>query len=145
MRKRGAKDQALGRSRGGLSTKIHMAVDATGQPIRFILTGGQASDSPQGIPLLTGIKASHVIADKGYDSNRILSFVREHGAVAVIPPTSRRTVQREYDKKVYKQRNLIERAFNKLKNWRRIATRYDRRSIYFMASLHLASAVTWST
>ena len=83
--------------------------------MRFILTGGQAGDSPQGIPVLSGIKATHVIAD------------------------------REYDREVYKQRNLNERASNKLKNWRRIATRYDRRSLYFMATLQLASAITWST
>ena len=144
MRKRGGKDQALGRSRGGLSTKIHMAVDATGRPVRFILTGGQASDAPQGVPLLDGITATHVIADKGYDSNGILDFAREQGAIAVIPPKSNRKVQREYDRELYKERNLIERAFNKLKNWRRIATRFDRRSIYFLATLHLAAAVTWS-
>lgn len=144
MRKRGAKDLALGRSRGGLSTKIHMAVDAKGMPVRFILTGGQASDAPQGVPLLTGIKATHVIADKGYDSDRILSFIQWQRATAVIPPKSNRKIQREYDKEVYKQRNLIERAFNKLKNWRRISTRFDRRSLYFMAALHLASAITWS-
>ena len=145
MRKRGGQDQAVGRSRGGLSTKIHMVTDATGQPMRFILTGGQAGDSPQGIPLLTGIKATHVIADRGYDSDGILDFVQGQGAVAVIPPTSNRRVIRAYDREVYKQRNLIERAFNKLKNWRRIATRYDRRSLYFMATLQLASAITWST
>ena len=145
MRKRGGQDQALGRSRGGLSTKIHMTVDANGQPVRFILTGGQAGDSPQGIPLLSGIKADYVIADKGYDSDAILSFVQAQGAIAVIPPRSNRRVIRTYDKEVYKQRNLIERAFNKLKNWRRIATRYDRRSLYFMAALQLASAVTWGT
>ena len=144
MRKRGAKDQALGRSRGGLSTKIHMSVDAAGQPMRFILTGGQASDAPQAIPLLSGIRTTHVIADKGYDSDGIVSFVQEQGAVAVIPPKSNRKVKREYDRRIYKERNLIERAFNRLKNWRRIATRYDRRSIYFMASLHLAAAITWS-
>ena len=145
MRKRGAKDQALGRSRGGLSTKVHMAVDAMGQPIRFILTGGQAADSPQAIPLLSGIKATHVIADKGYDADGVLDFIDKQGAVAVIPPTARRKVQRGYDFELHKRRNLIERAFNKLKNWRRIATRYDRRSIYFMATLHLAAAITWST
>ena len=145
MRKRGGQDQALGRSRGGLSTKIHMTVDANGQPIRFILTGGQAGDAPQGIPLLRGIKAGYVIADKGYDSDAILSFVRAQGTIAVIPPKSNRRVIRTHDKEVCKQRNLIERAFNKLKNWRRIATRYDRRSLYFMAGLQLASAVTWST
>jgi transposase len=118
--------------------------DAQGQPIRFILTGGQAHDAPQAIPLLTGIQADHVIADKGYDSDQILRFIQEQGAVAVIPPRSNRKTPREYDRELYKQRNLIERAFNKLKHWRRIATRYDRKSIYFLASLHLASAITWS-
>ena len=145
MWKRGGQDQALGRSRGGLSTKIHLAVDAGGQPIRFILTGGQAADAPQAIPLLTGVKASHVIADKGYDTEGILDFVRGQGATAVIPPRSNRRVQREYDRELYKLRNLIERAVNRLKQWRRIATRYDRRSLYLLAALHLAAAVTWST
>ncbi len=119
-------------------------VDAKGQPIRFILTAGQAHDAPQAIPLVTGIKATHVIADKGYDSDQILAFIRSQGAIAVIPPKSNRKIPREYDRELYKQRNLIERAFNKLKHWRRIATRYDRRSIFFLAVLHLASAVIWS-
>ena len=127
-----------------MSTKIHLVADAQGQPIRFILTGGQAHDAPQAIPLLVGVQANYVIADKGYDSDQILSFIQEQGAVAVIPPRSNRKTPREYDGELYKKRNLIERAFNKLKHWRRIATRYDRKSIYFMASLHLASAITWS-
>jgi len=122
-----------------------MAVDAGGQPLRFILTGGQAGDAPQAIPLLSGLRATHVIADKGYDADGVLGFVRGEGAIAVIPPTSRRKAQREYDKDLYKQRNLIERAFNRLKQWRRVATRYDRRSLYFLSTLHLAAAVTWST
>ena len=71
----------MGRSRGGLSTKIHMVVDARGQPIRFILTGGQAGDAPLAIPLLTGMEATHVIADKGYDSDKILGFIRWQGEV----------------------------------------------------------------
>ena len=145
MWKRGGRDQALGRSRGGLSTKIHMVTDASGQPTRFILTGGQAGDAPQAVPLLSGIEATHVIADKGYDADGVLSFIREQGATAVIPPRSSRRVQREYDRELYKLRNLIERAFNRLKQWRRIATRYDRRSLYFLAALYLAAAVTWST
>lgn len=144
MRKRGAKDQALGRSRGGLSTKVHMAVDAAGVPLRFILTGGEKADSPQATPLLRGLKATHVIADKGYDADGVLSYICEQGAKAVIPPKSNRRVQRDYDRGLYRQRNLIERAFNKLKSWRRIATRFDRRSLYYLAFLHLAAAVTWS-
>jgi transposase len=137
-------DQAVGPSRGGLSTKIHLAADAKGQSIRFILTGGQAHDAPQAIPLLTGIKAQQVLADKGYDSDQILSFLQEQEAVAVMPPRSNRKTPREYDRGLYQQRNLIERAFTKLKHWRRIATRYDRKRVYFPAALHLASAITWS-
>jgi transposase len=134
----------VGRSRGGLSTKIHLVADAQGQPIHFSVTGGQAHDAPQAIPLLTGIKAQWVIADKGYDSNQILNFIQEQGGVAVIPPKANRKAPREYDRELYKQRNLIEQALNKLKHWRRIATRYDRKSIYFLSALYLASAVTWS-
>jgi transposase len=85
-----------------------------------------------------------VIADKGYDSDQILNFIQEQGGVAVIPPKSNRKALREYDRELHKHRNLIERAFNKLKHWCRIATRYDRKSIYFLAALHIASAITWS-
>ena len=85
-----------------------------------------------------------MIADKGYDSNQILNFIQEQGGVAVIPPKANRKAPREYDRELYKQRNLIEQALNKLKHWRRIATRYDRKSIYFLSALYLASAVTWS-
>jgi transposase len=118
--------------------------DAQGQPLRFSLTGGQAHDAPQAIPLLTGIQAQGVIGDKGYDSDQILNFIQQQGAVGVIPPKSNRKVSREYDRELHKHRNLIERAFNKLKHWRRIATRYDRKSLYFLSALYLVSAVTWS-
>jgi transposase len=94
--------------------------------------------------LLTGIKAQYLIGDKGYDSDQILAFIYQEGAIAVVPPRSNRKTPREYDQEVYKQRNLIERTFNKLKHWRRIATRYDRKSVYFLVALHLASAMTWS-
>ena len=85
-----------------------------------------------------------MIADKGYDSDQILDFIQGQGAVAVIPPKLNRKASREYDGELYKRRNLIERAFNKLKHWCRIATRYDRKSIYFLTALHIASAITWS-
>ena len=84
-----------------------------------------------------------MIADKGYESNRILAFIRSKGATAVIPPKSNRRAPREYDRDLYRERNLIERAFNKLKHWRRIATRYDRRSLYFLSALYLVSSVIW--
>ena len=103
----------------------------------------QKADVSQAIPLLTGLEAGAVIADKGYESNRLLDFVRASGAEAVIPPKSNRREPWEYDRELYKQRNLIERAFNKLKQWRRIATRYDRRSLYLLSALYLVSSVIW--
>ena len=111
--------------------------------MRFALTGGQAADGPQAVPLLTGIETGAVLADKGYESNRILAFIRSGGATAVIPPKANRKEPWEYDRELYRQRNLIERTFNKLKHWRRIATRYDRRSIHFLSVLYLVSAVVW--
>ena len=134
----------MGRSRGGLSTKVHMVTDAQGQPIRFILTGGQEADGPQAIPLLTGIETEAVIADKGYESNGILAFIQEQAAEAVIPPKSNRKEPWDYDRALYRERNLIEQAFNKLKQWRRLATKSDRKSLYFLSVLHLVAAITWN-
>ena len=88
--KGGGQGEAVGRSRGGLSTRIHMVTDAQGQPVRFALTGGQEADAPQAISLLTGIETEGIIADKGYESNGILAFIRDPGAAAVIPPKSNR-------------------------------------------------------
>ena len=113
--------------------------------MRFILTGGQVHDATQAIPLLTGIKTAHVLGDKGYDSDRIVDFIQQQEAVAVIPPRSNRKAPRDYDRELYKQRNLVERAFNRLKHWRRISTRYDRRAVNFMAALYLVSAIIWGT
>ena len=140
---KGGQSEAVGRSRGGLSTKIHMVTDAQGQPVRFSLTGGERADVSQAIPLLAGIDTGGVIADKGYESNRILAFIHDQGAEAVIPPKSNRRDPWEYDRQLYRTRNLIERAFNKLKQWRRLATRYDRKSIYFLSALHLVAAIVW--
>ena len=121
-----------------------MVTDAQGQPVRFALTGGQEADAPQAIPLLTGIETEGIIADKGYESNGILAFIQGQGAEAVIPPKSNRKDPWEYDRQLYRTRNLIERAFNKLKQWRRLATRYDRKSLYFLSAWYLAAAITWS-
>ena len=121
-----------------------MVTDARGQPVRFALTGGQEADAPQAIPLLTGIETEGVIADKGYESNEILDFIHKQGAEAVIPPKSNRKDPWEYDRQLHRTRNLIERAFNKLKQWRRLATRYDRKSLYFLSAWYLATAITWS-
>ena len=143
MWKRGGQGEAVGRSRGGLSTKIHLVTDAAGRPMRFALTGGQAGDAPQAIPLLTGIETGAVLADKGYESDAILDFIHRQGAEAVIPPRSNRKEPWDYDRELYRERNLVERAFNKLKQWRRLATRYDRKSIYFLSAFHLVAAIIW--
>ena len=95
------------------------------------------------MPPLGGIETSGVIVDKSYESNRLLAFIRSEGAVAVIPPKSNLKNPWEYDRQLYRKRNVIERAFNKLKHWRRIATRYDRRSIYYLSALYLVSSVIW--
>jgi transposase len=113
-------------------------VDEYGLPVDFTVTAGQVNDCTQAIALLGERKASHVLADKGYDSDAILAHVASMGAVAVIPPKKNRKVQREYDKDLYKQRNRIERCFSKLKHFRRFATRYEKNKQNFQALVALA-------
>jgi transposase len=134
-------DQALGRSRGGFGTKVHIAVDALGNPVRLILTGGQVADVTQGAALVDGIDAEHVIADKGYDSNEFVSTIEAGGAEAVIPPRSNRKEKRGYDRHLYKERNLVERFINRVKQCRRIATRYEKTARNYLAFWQLASIV----
>lgn len=116
----------MGKSRGGLSTKIHAAVDALGNPVRFILTAGQYSEIRQADALIEGFSADYVIADKGYDSDLFIVAIESGEAIAVIPPRRNRTTARAYDEHLYRERNLVERVFQKLKHYRRIATRYER-------------------
>src|SRR3990167_10456466 len=120
-------DECIGRSRGGLTSKIHCVVDGLGNPVDFILTGGEVHDSVCANDLLDGKSADFVLADKAYDSDKILEKIDAIGATAVIPPKSNRKTQREYDKIYYKERNLVERFFCRLKQFRGIATRYCKR------------------
>lgn len=115
-----------------------------GNLVHFSLTAGQAHDCPQAEPLLKGIFAGFVIADKAYDSNSLRELIKRMGAEAVIPSKSNRTQPPEFDKEVYKNRNLIERFFNKLKQFRRIATRYDKLSRRFAAFILISAAVIWA-
>lgn len=116
---------ATGRSRGGLTTKIHMAVVALGRPLELILTPGQRGDAPLAPALLNGLSPRRVLADNVYDSNAIRALVANLGAEAVIPcnPTRKRLIA--YNAEAYKMRNTVERCFNKLKHFRRIAMRLD--------------------
>ena len=120
-----------------------MAVDGNGRPLRFILTPGQRGDVTQASALLQGLSPRRVLADKAYDANALRETIADMKAEAVIPcnPTRKRPIP--YDFEAYKARNLIERCFNKLKHFRRIATRYDRRAIYFLSFVQLAAALIW--
>jgi transposase len=122
---------ALGRSRGGLATKIHLLTNELGLPLDFLITGGQVNDCTEAIALLGQHQAEAVLADKGYGADAIVEHVEAMGAKAVIPPKRSRKVQREYDKNLYKQRNCIERCFSKLKCFRRFATRYEKSKVCF--------------
>ena len=133
----------MGRSRGGLTTKIHLATDTQGRPLRVILTPGQAGDVPQAPALLDGFRPTHVLADKAYDSNALRTLIADIGAAAVIPCNPGRKRLIPYNFEVYKARNRIERCFNKLKHFRRIATRYDRLAVHFRAFIYLACAMLW--
>ncbi|NEU24692.1 IS5 family transposase [Paenibacillus polymyxa] len=143
--KGGKSKQAIGRSRGGLSTKIHAVVDALGNPLRFELTGGEAHDSVHGYEMLKAMKLTmkHVLADRAYDTNAIRAFLEEQRAIPVIPGKKNRRVPPKYDRDIYKERHLVECFFNKVKKYRRLATRYDKLACTFKAFLTLASIVVW--
>lgn len=118
-------------------------MDALGNPIRFELTAGQTSDYIPALSLLEGIPFEGVLADKGYDSNAIVDFANKQQAEVVIPPRSHRKEQREYDHYLYKERNLVERFFNRIKHYRRLATRYEKTARNFLAMLTLVSTIIW--
>lgn len=140
-KKRRQGDEAIGKSKGGKSTKVHVSVDALGNPRRLILTPGQAHDVRTGPALIEGEETQAVIADKAYDSDRFLALIAQMGAEAVIPPKANRVEQRAYDENLYADRNKVERFYNKAKQYRRLATRYEKTARNFLAFWHLASCV----
>lgn len=133
----------MGRSRGGLTTKIHMLADALGRPLRFIVTAGQVGDITQAPALLEGQIGNAVLADKAYDSNALRETIADMGAEAVIPSNRSRKIIIPHDELAYINRNRIERCFNRMKHFRRFATRYDRRTIHFQGFLYLVAAMIW--
>jgi transposase len=126
-----------------LSTKIHAVVDALGNPLRFILTAGQVHDSKQAEALIDGFDFDKLLADKGYDSDRFRQVIGAAGGEAVIPSSRARSQAIPYDKDIYKERNLVERFFNKIKHFRRIATRYEKTALSFASMLSLVGAIIW--
>jgi transposase len=120
-----------------------MLADALGRPLRLIVTAGQHGDITQAPALLDGQAGGAVLADKAYDSNALRALIAQMGAEAVIPSNRSRKIAIPHDAAVYKHRNRIERCFNRLKHFRRFATRYDRRTIHFAGFVYLAAMTVW--
>ena len=137
--------QAMGRSKASLSTKIHLACDALGYPLGFILTGANVSDFDQCKPLLRAHlqPGAHAIMDKGYDSDAIRAYVNQLGGVAVIALHPSRAQKPPFDEHLYYERHRIENLFARLKAFRRIATRYEKLRASFAAVLTLACILVW--
>ncbi|MNM83654.1 Transposase DDE domain protein [compost metagenome] len=116
-----------------------------GNPLRFALTGGQCHDSITGYEMLKqmDLTKKQVLADRAYDTNRILRLLKDQSAAPIIPSKKNRRKQRKIDKEIYKERHQIECFFNKVKHYRRLATRYDKLACSFMAFLSLASIMVW--
>ncbi|WP_406364608.1 IS5 family transposase [Streptomyces sp. NBC_00645] len=164
--RRASVDHALGRSRGGLTTKVHLAADGRCRPLAFVLTPGQAGDAPAFEQVMARIRVprpvgrprstpSAVLADKAYSSRAIRRHLRRRGIRAVIPQPADQAANRKrlgrlggrpptFDREAYKQRNTVERCINKLKQWRGLATRYDKTATIYLAGLHLAAIFIWS-
>ncbi|MFJ8709907.1 IS5 family transposase [Streptomyces anulatus] len=159
-------DHALGRSRGGLTTKIHLAADSRCRPLAFVLTPGQAGDTPAFPEVMARIRVPRpvgrprttpdvVLADKAYSSRAIRPQLRQRGIRAVILQPSDQAANRKrrgrlgghppaFDREAYKRRNTVRRYINKLKQWRGLATRYDKTATIYLAGLHIAAIFIWS-
>jgi transposase len=136
-------NQALGRSRGGFSTKIHLICDAHGNPLDFLITPGQANESRFAEGLLCGWNAGYVLGDRAYDGNPVRKVIEAMGARAVIPPHPRRKNPVAWDSHISKARHAIENGFAKLKQFRALATRFDKTIRSFTAQVALACIVIW--
>jgi transposase len=120
-----------------------MATDTFGRPVRFLIAPGQSNDILAAPALIDGFSPQAVLADRAYDASSLRRIIADLGAKAVIPSTRSRKTPIPHDTIVYRCRNRIERCFNKLKHFRRFATRFDRRAAYFLAFIHIAAAMLW--
>ncbi|MFJ6727391.1 IS5 family transposase [Streptomyces sp. NPDC091281] len=165
--KKGLRDPALGRSRGGLTSKVHLACDGRGRPLGFVVTGGNTNDCTQFTAVMEAIRVprtgpgrprvrpDHVLGDKGYSSKTIRAWLRRRGIAHTIPERADQVRNRArrgshggrppaFDREIYKHRNVVERCFNRLKQWRGIATRYDKTAESYHAAVALASLLMWA-
>jgi len=130
----------MGRTRGGLTTKLHALVDGAGRPVAMTLTAGQVHDSRAALGLMEGLRTGQTLmADKAYDADAILARCRAAGARANIPPKAYRKTPQPFDRALYRRRNVVGRFFNRIKQYRGMATRYDKHAETFMAGLTLAA------
>ena len=138
-----ADSEGVGTSRGGRNSKIHALVDLHGRAVKLIITPGNVHDISAAPDLVEGLKESVVIADKAYDSDSIIEYLNASNIQAVIPPRCNRLVQRAFDKHLYRNRNLVERFFCRIKQFRRIATRYDKLAQRFASFVAFTAAIIW--
>lgn len=136
----------MGRSRGGFSTKIHLRTNGAGLPVAINIAPGQASDYTGALPLLDadGPEPKVLLADRGYDADEIRAAMETRGVTPIIPMRRNRKVQIPIDDHIYALRNRIERCFNKLKNWRRLATRYDKTAESYLGFVLIAAVRLWT-
>lgn len=142
----GQEAQALGRSRGGFSTKVHLTVDGLGNPLRVRLTAGQESDLGQAVPLVDGLAFDRLIADRGYAAQEFYEWVVEQEMEPVIPPHQRakgEKAARPYDKWLYRERHLVECFINKIKHFRRVFSRFDKLAGRYLGFLQFVSSLIW--
>ncbi|MEZ5812476.1 MAG: IS5 family transposase [Rhizobiaceae bacterium] len=136
--------EGFGRSRGGLTTKIHAVVDANGLPLHIVISGGHQHDSLAARALLEDLPSGRIVlADKAYDSTEIRTFVSSRGSWANIPARRNRRDPICFSPYLYRHRNHVERFFNRIKHCRRIATRYEKRAANFLAFVKLAAIRLW--
>ena len=139
----GRKEQEIGSSRGGKNTKVHVLINDRMQLLKVILTGGQIHDSEPALALLSGVElgGKKILADKAYSCEQIRLFIAEHGVVACIPDKANYRIKHDFDSELYKQRNIVERFFQRIKNYRHVATRYDKLAFCFENFVLLAASV----
>ena len=128
----------------GLNTKIHLAVDAHGMPVRILVTEGTRADCQEAVHLIEGISAQSLLADRGYDTDSIVAYALSQNMEVVIPPKKNRKEQREYDEYLYKLRHLVENCFLHLKRWRGVATRYAKTTEAFVGAVIVRCIAMWA-
>jgi transposase len=134
----------MGRSRGGLTTKIHVLVDANGNPILLKLSEGQAHDGRSARDMLGGLGGGQILlADRAYDSDALRNSLAEQGVWANVKPMPRRVNIPTFSPFLYRYRNLVERFFNKIKHFRAVATRFEKHDANYLAIVKLAAARIW--